>query len=127
MLIAVPLERAEDTTESRVELVRVDLLVCLYAGSEDLANVLGHLSGLRHVDRCTLQILGFGEGQTLETASIFLHLKRCEQDPALAFLAGTTGTSNTMDISVAIAGKTNLDHVSDIWKIHSTCCNVGGE
>jgi hypothetical protein len=67
------------------------------------------------------------EWQVAETTADFSLLKGCEEDPALALLAGTTGTSETMDIGFAVTGKTDLDDVSDVGEVHSSGCDVGGE
>lgn len=56
MLVAVPLEATEEAAERSVELVRVDLLVCLGDVLEDLANVLGNLGRLAHIDIGSLKL-----------------------------------------------------------------------
>jgi hypothetical protein len=67
------------------------------------------------------------ERQVAKATADFSLLIGCEEDPALSLLAGTTGTSETMDVGFTVAGKTNLDNVSDIGEVHSSCCDVGGE
>jgi hypothetical protein len=56
LLVAVPLERAEQATERRVELVGIHLLVRLDAVGQDLADVLRDLGGLAHVYGCAFEV-----------------------------------------------------------------------
>jgi hypothetical protein len=87
--------------------------------------VFWDLGGLRHIDGCTLEfICCLYERQIPETTGHFTFLKGCEENPAFALLACTGGTSETMDVGFALAGKTDLDDVRDIGEIHSTegCC-----
>jgi hypothetical protein len=128
VLVAVPLEAAEEAAEGSVKLVGVDLLVCLGDFLEDLANVLRNLGGLTHIDIGGLKLgCGIAEGQAAKTAADLVPLKGCDDQPALALLAGTTGTAETVDVGLAVTGKTNLDHVGDVGKVHTASCDVGRE
>jgi hypothetical protein len=128
VLVAVPLEAAEEAAERSVELVRVDLLMCLGGVLEDLANVLGNLGGLAHIDSGSLKLgCGVAEGQAAETAADLVPLKGRNDQPALALLAGTTCTAETMDVGLAVTGETDLDHVGDVGEIHTASCDVGRE
>ena len=128
VLVAVPLEATEEAAERSVELVRVDLLVCLGGVLEDLANVLGNLGGLAHIDSGSLKLgCGIAEGQATETAADLVPLKGCDIQPALALLAGTTGTAETVDVGLAVTGETDLDYVGDVGKVHTASCDVGRE
>jgi hypothetical protein len=102
--------------------------VCLDAVLEDLTDVLGDLGGLAHVD---LRGLELGcvvlERQASEATRDFLLLEGCDDQPALALLASTTSTAETVDVRLAVARETDLDDVGDVGKVHSTGCDVGGE
>lgn len=128
VLVAVPLEATEEAAERSVELVRVDLLVCLGGVLEDLANVLGNLGGLAHIDSGSLKLgCGIAEGQAAETAADLVLLKGRDDQPALALLASTTGTAETVDVGLAVTGETDLDYVGDVGKVHTASCDVGRE
>ena len=121
MLVAVPLEATEQTTERSVKLIGVDLLVRLSDILEDLADVLGNLCGLAHIDFGSLKLgCGIVERQTVETAADLALLEGCENDPALALLASATRAAKTVDVGFAVARKTDLDDMADIGKIHSS-------
>ena len=128
VLVAVPLEATEEAAERSVELVRVDLLVCLGGVLEDLANVLGNLGGLAHIDSGSLKFgCGIAEGQAAEAAADLVSLKGCDDQPALALFAGTTGTAETVDVGLTVTGETDLDYVGDVGKVHTASCDVGRE
>ena len=128
VLVAVPLEATEEATERSVELVRVDLLVCLGDVLENLANVLGNLGRLAHINDSSLKLgCGIAEGQTAKAAADLILLKGCDKQPALALLAGTTGTAETVDVGLTVTWETDLDHVGDVGKIHTASCDVGRE
>ena len=121
MLVAEPLVRAEQATERCVELVRVDLLVCLNAVGQDLSDGLGDLCGLRHVYGRTLEIAGgIGKGQVPKTSADLGAFVRRKEDPTLALLACTASTTKTMNVGFAIAWETDLDDVRHIGEIHSS-------
>lgn len=125
LLVAVPLEAAEKTTEGGVELIGVDLLVGLGDILENLADVLGDLSGFGHVDFGGLEVSGgVVEGQIAEAAADLALLEGSDNQPALALLAGTAGAAKTMNVGFAIAGETDLDDVGDVGKVHSSACCV---
>jgi hypothetical protein len=95
--------------------------VCLNAILENLTDVLRHLGGLAHIDLSSLKAgCGLLERQTAEAATDLARLERCDDQPALTLLAGTTGTAKTVNVGLAVAGETDLDYVGDIGKIHST-------
>ena len=128
MLVAVPLEATEQTAESGIELVRVNLLVCLGGILENLADVLGNLSGLAHVDSSSLELVCCViEGQTTEAATNLALLEGCQDDPALTLLTGTACATKTVDVGLAVTGKTDLNDVGDVREIHTTRCHIGGE
>lgn len=126
LLVAIPLEAAEQTAESSVELVRVDLLVSLSNVLEDRADVLGNLGGLAHVDLGSLKLgCSVDERQAAEAAADLALLERCEDNPALALFACASSAAETMNVGLAVAGETDLDDVADIGEIHASCCDIG--
>lgn len=51
----------------------------------------------------------------------FLPLKGRQDEPSLALLSSTTGTTQTVNIRLAFARETHLDDVCDVWEVHTTC------
>jgi len=87
-----------------------------------------NFSGLGHVDRGAIEfVCGVDKGQVAKTTMQLVILERGEDNPALAFLAGTAGTAKTMNICVAFAGKSDLDDVGDIGEVHSSSGDVTRE
>jgi hypothetical protein len=128
LLIAVPLEATKQTTERSIKLVGVDLLVCLSNVLEDLANVLGNLGGLAHIEFGSFKLAcGILERETTETTADLALLKRRENNPTLTLLASATSATETVDVGLTVTGETDLDDVGDIREVHATCCDVGGE
>jgi hypothetical protein len=127
-LISKPLVASEKTTECSVKLVGIDLLVCIDNISQDFANLLRHFSGLAHIYGCGFKVgSGISERQASKSLPKLGSLEGCNKYPALTFLASTTRATEAMDVSVAITRKANLDNMSDIGKIHSTCGDIGRE
>jgi hypothetical protein len=102
--------------------------VCLNAVLKDLADILGDLGGLAHIDLRSLELVcGVLEGHAAELARNFLLVEGRDDQPALAFLAGATGAADAVDVGLAVAGKTNLDYVGDVGEVHSAGCDIRGE
>lgn len=65
--------------------------------------------------------------QVTETTADFLLLKGSQDDPSLALLASTTGTTQTVNVRIAFARETHLNDVRDFWEVHTTCGYVRRE
>lgn len=127
VLIAVPLEAAEDSTEGVLKDIRVDFLVSVDGFLEDLGHVLGHLSLVGEIDPGRLERFVFVDGELVETLAELILVEGGKDEVALALLAGTTGTADTVDVRVAIPGKANLDDVAHVGEVHTASGNVGRE
>lgn len=67
------------------------------------------------------------DGQSRKTSSDLVSLERCQEDPALSLLTGTTCATETMNVGVAFSGKTNLEDVSNVREVHSSSSDIGGK
>lgn len=102
--------------------------MCLDGIRENLCDVLRELGRFAHVNGGSLEhIGGVDKRQVAKTTADFLLLKGRDEQPALTLLTGTSSTTETMDVGVALTGETNLDDVGDFGEIHSTGCYIRGE
>lgn len=124
----------DPAVDAELGLVDGDLLV---AGDElgrlgylaqNGGRVGGDLGFAGHVHEGGLQggVVGL-EGQVLEAVGEFATFELGDDEPAFAFLAGTGGAADAVDVGVATGGETDLDDVGDVGEVHATGCHVGGE
>lgn len=60
------------------------------------------------------------EGEVAETPAQGFALSLVQEQPSFTFLASTTGTTDTVDVGLAVTGNTDLDNVGHVGEIHTT-------
>jgi hypothetical protein len=86
-----------------------------------------YLGLLRHIQLSGFQRFVAGNRQATESSSCLCDLSLSDEDPALAFLVGSAGPADTVDVLFLCWWETDLDHMRDVGEMHSTSCNIGRE
>ena len=124
----MPLKDAEKGLVGLYLLERVDAAEGSLAHVENLAGGRGDLRLLGKVKRGGLDRVVALEGNlAAETVAGFLVFELVEDQPTLTFLAGTSGTADTVNVLLDGAGETHLDDVGDIGEVHTTSGDIRGE
>lgn len=64
------------------------------------------------------------DGKSLEKLSRTVDGAVGNEEPALAFLVLSAGTSESVDVRLTVPRGIDLNNVGNIWKIHSSGSNV---
>ena len=125
LLVSDGLERAEHRLEGGQFVVAADLLRRVADLDENLCRLGWKLRVLGHVDLRGVEARVGHDWQAAEHAARVLHLHGGEQNVAVAGLVATAGTSDAVDVLVAIWWKTDLDDMGDVGEVHAAGCYVG--